>query len=221
MITAAFDAKQKLLALSALLAILGSAFWIYRTEFRSPGINVPLQEAVGQAMAKETSHLLGNSGNLVIVTAETSGIPELKVQVEAFEKELKRLGAITITDKVALDPGEESKYRPGAGLSAKRFLKIVRKHHRAGAIVSFVGAPHLSDAELEQLKSAPKFIAETHSPEKLVNLFEKKVLLAAVVPRYEFPAPGPRKPRTRSEWFERYFQVVAPGKDLPKQDELP
>src|SRR5215471_12039395 len=101
MITAAFDAKQKLLALSALLAILGSAFWIYRTEFRLPGINVPLQEAVGQVMAKETSQLLGNSGSLVIVTAETKNVPELKVQVEAFEKELKRLGGVTITERLA------------------------------------------------------------------------------------------------------------------------
>jgi hypothetical protein len=221
MIAAAFDAKQKLLALSAILAILGSALWIYRTEFRLPGINVPLQESVGQVMAEETSRLMGHSGDLVIVTADTSSSPELKVQIEAFEKQLKRLGGITIAERVALDPGDDSKYRPGAGLSAKRFLKIVRKHHRAGAIVSFVGAPHLSDAELEQVKSAPKFIAETHSPEKLANLFEKKVLLAAVVPRYEFPAPGPRKPRTQREWFERYFQVLAPGKDLPKQDELP
>jgi len=221
MILAAFDAKQKLLALSALLAILGSALWIYRTEFLAPGFNVPLQEAVGQAIAQETSRMVGHTGGVVIVSTDTSHAPELKVQIEAFEKQLKRLGAITVTEKVVLDPGDDPKYRPGSGLSAKRFLKIVRKHHRASAIVSFVGAPHLSDVELGQLKSVPKFIAETHSPEKLINLFEKKILLAAVVPRYEFPAPGPRKPKTSREWFDHYFQIIAPGADLPKPDEAP
>src|SRR5689334_19413130 len=120
MISAAFDAKQKLLALSALVAILGSALWIYRSEFRFPGVNVPLQESVGQVMAEQTSRVMGHSGGLVIVTADTKNAPELKVQIEAFEKQLKQLGGITILERVALDPGEDSsKYRAGAGLSAK------------------------------------------------------------------------------------------------------
>ncbi len=120
-----------------------------------------------------------------------------------------------------LDPGDNPKYRPGSGLSAKRFLKIVRKNAGADAIVSFVGAPELSDEELAQMKSVPKFIAEAHSPEKFTNLLEKKILLAAIVPRYEFPAPGPKKPATGRQWFDHYFQILRPESPPPKQDELP
>jgi hypothetical protein len=71
------------------------------------------------------------------------------------------------------------------------------------------------------MKTVPKFIAETHSPEKLVNLLQKKILLSAIVPRYEFPAPGPRKPQTERQWFDRYFQILSPETSLVKGDESP
>ena len=220
MLLSLLNSKQKLVAASAIVAILGSLLYIYRTEFHLPDINVPLQESVGQAMADETARLLGKSGNIVVVATDLSRVPELKIQLQAFQKHLKSLGAINIAETLTLDPGEDLKYRPGAGLSAKRFLKIVRKHQHADAIVSFVGAPHLTDTDFAQLKSTPKLVAETHSPEKLEALLDKKILLAAVVPRFEFPAPGPRKPHSRPEWFDRYFQIIGPGKDLPKPDEL-
>jgi hypothetical protein len=221
MLSAGFDAKQKLLALSALFVILGSGLWIYRTEFGPPNINIPLHQAVGEVMAEETSRLVGHAGSVVIVTTDSPQARELKIQVEAFQKQLKRLGGITVKETVTLDPGDNPKYRAGAGLSGKRFLKIVRKNPGASAIVSFVGAPQLSDAEIAQLKSTPKFIAETHSPEKLMSLFQKKILSAAIVPRYEFPAPGPRKPHTGREWFEHYFQILASETGVPNQTELP
>src|SRR5262249_46124972 len=153
-------------------------------------------QAVGQVMAEETARLVGHLGKIVVITVDNRTAPELKIQIAAFQKHLKVLGGLTVKDRVVLDPGDNPKYRPGAGLSAKRFLKIVRKNSGVDAIVSFVGAPELTDQELAQMKTIPKFIAEAHSPEKLVNLIEKKILLSAIVPRYEFPAPGPRKPQT-------------------------
>ena len=207
--------------MGAILVIIASAIWIYITEFAAAPYNVPLQQAIGEVMAEETSHAVGRSGHVIIVSMETGQAPELKVQMEAYEKQLSLLGGITVKDRLMLDPGDNPKYRPGSGLSAKRFLKIVRKNASADAIVSFVGAPELSNEELEQMKSVPKFIAEAHSPEKFRNLLEKKILLAAIVPRYEFPAPGPRKPTTGRQWFDRYFQVLRPESLPPKQDASP
>ncbi len=200
--------KQKLTALGALLAIAASALWIYWREFATPQFNVPLHQAVGQVMAEETARLVGHSGTVLIVAMDTGKAPELKVQLDAFEKRLKALGQITVKDRLLLDPGENPKYRPGSGLSAKRFLKVARKNLGADAIVSFVGAPELTDAELARMKSAPIFIAEAHSPERLIPLLEKKILQVAIVPRYEFPAPGPRKPETDRQWFDNKFQIV-------------
>jgi len=220
--TLAFDnAKQKLTALGAILAIIASAIWIYITQFAVAAYNIPLHQAVGEVMAEETYHALGRNGHVVIVSMETGQAPELKIQMEAYERQLNLLGSITVKDRLMLDPGDNPKYRPGSGLSAKRFLKIVRKNAGADAIVSFVGAPELSDEELAQMKSVPKFIAEAHSPEKFTNLLEKKILLAAIVPRYEFPAPGPKKPTTGRQWFDHYFQILRPESPPPRQDELP
>jgi hypothetical protein len=213
--------KQKLIASAAILAILVSAFFIYQTQFAGHSQNQKLHQAVGQVMAEETSRLVGPSGKIILVTTDNRVAPDLKVQIEAFRKQLAHLGAISIKDTLVLDPGDNPKYRPGAGLSAKHFLKIVRKHADANAIVSFVGSPELTDQEIAQMKTVPKFIAETHSPEKLTKLLEKKVLLCAIVPRFEFPAPGPRKPETSRQWFDRYFQVISPETALVKGDDAP
>jgi hypothetical protein len=213
--------KQALIAASAILAIMASAAWIYWSQFGSAKQNVALHQAVGQVMAEETARLAGRLGKIVVVTVDNHTAPELKIQIAAFKKHLKLLGGITIKDIVVLDPGENLKYRPGAGLSTKRFLKIVRKYSGADAIVSFVGAPALTDQDLAQTKTMPKFIAETHSPEKLVDLLQKKILLSAIVPRYEFPAPGPRNPKTSRQWFDRYFQILSPETPLAKVDDAP
>jgi len=213
--------KQALLAAGAIIAIFASAAWIYWFEFGASTQNVKLHQAVGQVIAEETSRLVGHLGKIVVVTVDNHTAPELKIQIDSFQNHLKQLGGITIKDIIVLDPGDNPKYRPGAGLSAKRFLKIVRKNPGADGIVSFVGSPELTAEELTQMKAAPKFIAETHSPEKLVNLLEKKILLSAIVPRFEFPAPGPRKPQTSRQWFDRYFQILSPETALVKGDEAP
>ncbi len=212
--------NQKRIIPLAVVVILASAAWIYYSEFKKPDINLPLHQAVGHVMAEETSRIVGHGGRILIVTAEAQNAPELKAQVQTFEKDLKRLG-ITVKNKITLDPADNAKYRPGAGLSAKHFLKIAKKGASVDAIVSFVGAPRLSDAELAQLKATTKFIAETHSPERLLNLFDKKILSVGIVPRFEFPAPGPRKPQTSRQWFDHYFQIVTPEALLPKPDESP
>lgn len=212
---------QKFLVVSCLVAIAASAVWIYHYEFGSSELNLPLQRSVGQVLAEETARVAGRAAKIVVVTVNVPTAPELKVQLDAFQKSLKALGGITIQDKVVLDPGDNPKYRAGAGLSGKHLLKVIRKHADADAIVSFVGAPELSDQELAQVRSMPKFIAETHSPEKLIKLLDKKLLASAVVPRFEFPAPGPRKPHTPREWFDRYFQVITPDTHLASTEESP
>lgn len=213
--------KRVLLVGGSLAAIIASGLFIYLTEYAAPGINLELHRTVGRVMAQETLRVLGHHGKVVIVTVKVPQAPELKVQVDAYEKQIKLLGGLTVAQTIFLDAGDDPKYRSGAGLSTKHLLKIARKNAGADAIVSFVGVPAVSDAELQQLKVVPKLIAETRSPAKLLNLLDKKVLLAAIVPRFEFPAPGPRKPHTGQEWFERYYQVVAPGAALPTEDANP
>jgi len=221
MTTPGNSAKQKCLATGAIVAIIASALCIYYTQSRPTQLNIPLHQAVGEMLAETTSRLVGPHGSVLIVTVNSSQIPELKIQIDSFERHLKQLGNITVKDTLKLDPGDNPKYRPGSGLSAKHFLKIAQNNTGVDAIVSFIGAPQLTDDEIAAMKPIPKFIAETHSPERLQNLLQKNILQVAIVPRYEFPAPVPKKPRTNREWFDHYFQVIARATVLPTADATP
>jgi len=207
-------ALPKLLAALSVAIIIASGVWIYHYQFATRVYNQKLHVAVGEILADETVRLLSRNATVVVVTMRPNDAPEIGVQLKAFERKLKAISAITIKDEIVLDPGDNPKFRPGAGLSAKRLLKIARKHKDVDAIISFVGAPELTDDEISELKSFPKFIAETHSPEKLGKMFEKKILQLAIVPRFEFPAPGPQNPETDQQWFDRYFQIIRTGTSL-------
>jgi len=75
--------------------------------------------------------------------------------------------------------------------------------------VSFVGVPDPEDEDMSKLeRKPPRFIAFTRDLDKLPKLFKNRTLRVAIVPRYEFPAPGPENPKTPQEWFDKRFQIV-------------
>ena len=201
--------KQTLLAAGCVLAMAVAGISIYFTQFRRPALNETLHLGVGRVMAQETANLLGKRGKVVAVVMDVNKAPELAVQLDEFERTLQRLGSFTISKK-PLETEGKAKYATGAGLSGRRFVRAVKNHSDAQAIVSFVGAPNLSDDDLAQLDLAklPKFVAEVRSPDKLKKLFDKHIIQVAIVSRFQFPAPGPRKPRTPEDWFQNRFQIV-------------
>jgi hypothetical protein len=204
--------KSWLLAVACILATVASAAWIYRTELAAPKFKVPLHRAVGQVMAEEVSRLLGQRGEVVLISIETTKVPELKVQIEEFEATLKRIGNVKIKKTYHLETEGKAKYGVGAGLSGRRFVRIVNKNLDADALVSFVGAPNLSNEELQEIPKRPKFVAESRSAEKLNKLFESKVIDLAIVSRFTFPAPIEGKPTTLREWFDKYFEIATPDR---------
>ena len=209
--------KQILVITGALAAIVGSMTWVYFTQFAQPGFNVALHEHVGEVLALETAKLIHSNGQVVVVTMDSSKMPELKVQMRRFEKVLKKLGTIRIKE-LPMDTEDKPQYRTGAGLSSRRFLRIVKKSAGADAIVSFIGAPRMSEDEIGQVEKAPKFIAECRSPDKIKRLFDKRILQLAVVNRFDYPAPIKHNPKTPKQWFDKYYQVVTAenASDLPK-----
>ena len=200
--------KKVALATGSILVIAGSSLWIYIHHFAAPKINVPLHQAVGRVMAEETAKLVDNKGKIVVIAIETARDAELKVQLDEFEKTLKKLSGITVAKTYMLETDNRAKYGTGSGLSARRFIRIVNKNTAADALVSFVGAPELKDDEIGQLQARPKFIAESRSAEKLTKLFAKQLLQVAIVSRFQFPAPVEGNPGTLRQWFDKRFQVV-------------
>ena len=200
--------KNALLAIGLVLVIAASSAWIYYHEFRAPKHNVRLHQRVGEVMAEQTAKVVGPKGRLVLITMPTGAEPELQTQLEAFRRKLRKLGHYDLKEH-ELDIKEQPKYSLGAGLSGRRFVRTVKSNPKADGIVSFVGAPRLSEEELTELTKSPKFIAETRSPDHLPKLFEKQIIQVAVVSRFVFPAPSPRKPRTPQEWFDKRYQIIA------------
>lgn len=204
------DKKKIITALVSLLVIAGTWSWIYFGHIKSPKTVERLHREVGRVLANETAKLLNGKGEIVVVTIDSPRSPELKFQLETFEQTLATNGSIKINKTDFLETKDQPKYRTGGGLSANRFLRIMKKAEagKAAAVVSLVGAPHLSDDEMAQLSDQrPKFIAESMTTDKLQPLLEKDILQLAIVGRFEFPAPV-RKPKTPQQWFENRYQIV-------------
>jgi hypothetical protein len=203
----ATNKKNALVAIGCVLAILASAAWIYYHEFKAPKYNVSLHQRIGEVMAEQTAKVLGPKGYLVLLTIPTGGEPELKTQLDAFRKTLKKLGDYELKEH-EMDVKDQPKYRAGGGLSSRKFVRAVKNHPQADAIVSFIGAPRLSAEDIAEIADRPKFIAESCSSEHLPDLFDKHILQVAIVSRFVFPAPGPRSPKTPQEWFDKRYQIV-------------
>src|SRR5438477_7874804 len=114
-------AKEILLLSGSLAAIIGSSLWIYFTQFAQPTFNVPLHQRVGEVLAQETARLIRTQGQVVVVTMDANKEPELKTQLQVFEKTLKKMGPISVK-QLPVDTEDKPHYRTGAGLSSRRFL---------------------------------------------------------------------------------------------------
>ena len=215
----ATTSKQIWTAILALIAIAASATWIYWREFKTPEHDVAMHRRIGEVMAEQTVRVAGNKGKIVLITIPTSGQPELKTQLEAFRAALKKLGQFEIRE-YEMDPKDQDKYSVGSGLSGRRYVRTVNKNLDAAAFVSFIGAPHMKDEDIAELKQVPRFVAEARSVDNLSKLFKKQLISVAVASRFNFPAPGPIQPRTAQERFDKRYQIVVAESvsSLPKPE---
>ena len=79
---------------------------------------------------------------------------------------------------------------------------------KADVLVSFIGTPDPGSAEMHAFASKiPRFVASTRDLADAKKMIEKNWLRAAIVPRYDVPAPKD-DPKTTQDWFTRYFQIV-------------
>ena len=213
------ETKRVLTITLATATIITSCSWIYFTQIKVAKHSVGLHQHIGEVLARQTANLIGKQGKVVTIAIETKEWPELKTQLDAFKTTLKKLGDYELRD-YEMDTKDQPKYGVGSGLSGRRYVRTFKKNEKADVIVSFVGAPKLSEEEIQELTDKPKFIAESRSTDYLPKLFENNLISVAVVSRYQFPSPGTDKPRTPQEWFTKRYQVVTPetARTLPKPE---
>src|ERR1051326_7814287 len=150
-------AKNGFLAIGSAFIIPASAFLIFYQQVETPKHNVALHQRVGEVMAEQTARILERTGRILLITIPVGGQPELQTQLKAFRSTLKQLGDFHLKEH-ELDTKDQPKYGIGTGLSSRRFVRTVKNNPDTDVLVSFVGAPHLSDEEVAELKHLPKFL---------------------------------------------------------------
>jgi hypothetical protein len=189
------------------IALAGGRLWFSQSE--RTDLNVKLQQGIGERLAALAVESLAGRGKLAVATLEAGQSEELDLQFAAFKRALADHPAVTITDVDHVDSEGRAKYGVGRGLSARRLQRMIGKYADADLVVSFIGAPDPDDLKEQPLPAGhPRLLPSARNAKELYELFKLGLVQAAVVPRYEFPAPGPERPRTPSEWFDRHCQVV-------------
>ncbi|MCL4786605.1 MAG: hypothetical protein KJ070_07390 [Verrucomicrobia bacterium] len=204
--------KNFLLAVGAVLVMAACGWFTWQQQFAAPKINVALHQGIGEALAAEVIHALENRGDLLVITMADRDSEILAAQFAAFRNAIQKAGGIRIKDVELIDSDKKDKYGPGLGLSASKLAREVKKNSKKSAIVSFVGLPKLEDEEFAALGArVPPLFVFSRDRDKLSSLLKRQAIQAAIVPRYQFPAPGPEKPRTPREWFVNQYQLIRPA----------
>lgn len=203
--------QQRSILVSALcllvIALAGGRIWQSQSE--RTDLNVKLQQGIGERLAVLAVENLAGRGKLAVVTLEPGQSEELDLQFAAFQRALAAHPAVTIEDIDHVDAEGRAKYGPGRGLSARRLQRMIGKYADVDLFVSFIGAPDPDDLKEQPLPAGhPRLLPSARNAKELYELIKLGLVRTAVVPRYEFPAPGPERPRTPSEWFDRHYQVV-------------
>ncbi len=194
----------------SIVAIAGSAFWIWN-QSREPAPELKHAQfvAMGRVLADETASAIAHrpKKRVLIISADTDD-PALKVQLDSLRATLKKHPEIDVKDTEFIESDNKKSVRPGQGLSARKFARLIEKNVKADAIVSLVGMPKADDKDLADLKAkVPRVIAFVGDRDRVPELIARKMLRIAVVPRYQFPAPV-QEPKTPQEAFDKYFQII-------------
>jgi hypothetical protein len=204
------NAKQYIYLLLLAVVTAGAISWILVQQRDAAKPETRQHAGLGEMMAEETAKQLAKrEKKRVVVISLQSKDPILHAQEESFFAKLKTLCPESeIKELIRVDPEGEKRYGPGLGLSTRRFLRIVEHNVKADVLVSFIGTPDPGSAEMQSYTNKiPRFVASTRDLADAKKMLEKNWLRAAVVPRYDFPAPK-EEPKTTLDWFNRYFQVV-------------
>jgi len=206
-----------LLSFLSVLVLAGSLGFSWKRHFATPPHNVVLHEAVGAALAEEVAGTLKNTGEIVVITLVDGASPILASQFTAFRTALEMRGGLRIGKVVLIEADKQAKYGPGSGLSAGKLARELQKCPNASAVVSLVGLPSLDESEVKALGGTlPPLFGLCRDRKKLESLWRNRLVCVAIVPRFQFPAPGPAEPRRPRELFDRQFQVVTGPQGIPE-----
>lgn len=174
-----------------------------------PRMDAAPYQAAGHALARQTLRLLKPGGRVTVVTRDTQTFqnPATDFQFAAFRKDLAKAGVhIESIQAIQVDP-----LRPVA-VPAGDFFQWIKNASKDEVIVSLMGPPIFSEAQLSQLGEVkPAIIAFCSGPVRdqidLRSLFSRGLLQAAVVSK----RPGEIRPTHSAGAFDGQFVEITAG----------
>ncbi len=198
----------------AMLAVGAAAVGVYfATGGRSQKFNLDTYDVVGAVTAEETAKLLGNKGQVLILTRDLGPVndPSMEAQLEAFQQTLKKHAGMSATvAKIQIPPMQMMAL--GGGVPPDQLFKSLQTHPNLAAVVLFLGFPQLADSELDKLKKTGiKFVVVSSLRPDYKRLLERQVIHLVIAPRSGIAPPEGRAPRTIRERFDQENVVFTPS----------
>jgi len=203
-------AKRAFGGLIVALIIAGAVAWIYRSQ-SGPSFDLTPYNALGVGAAGETARLLGNTGEVVVITPEANDRnPSFVSELDSFQKALKKSGiVIASTVKFKLTRLEE--IEAGGMVPRGQFLKALQSQAKIGAVVLFCGLPKLTAQDYDTVKqSGAKVIVVSAYQPDFPNLLKAHVIDMAIVPKLDQAAATSQKTQTLRKLFESDYMVLTP-----------
>ncbi len=205
--------KKVTVVASLLVVIAGTCAWLYHTSSGDvPKSDLDISQALGAVTAEETAKLLGNKGEIVVISWDSSHnkMPLVEAQLNSFERALKKHDGIQITasEKVLRNPA--LMMATGGAMPADQLFKVVKAHPKAGAFVLFLAFPNLSSEESKQVSEGPsKFVVVSGCNPGYKKLLMDRAISLAIIPQFD-RTQNIRPPKTVRESFDQNYLVVTP-----------
>jgi hypothetical protein len=195
-----------LVTLSSCLAVVLSFSGVL-----GPSLDTSPHEAAGRVLARQARALLKPGGQITVIARDTAAFqnPATDLQLAAFRKELMKAGtAISSVQVIQIDP-----LRPTAVPSGD-FFQCVKGSTRESVIVSLMGPPVFTEAQVAQLNEAkPAIVAFCPGPIRdqvnLRTLFAQGLLKAAVVSRRNKDIKRSPTRNEREAFDSRFVEVTS------------
>ena len=175
-------------------------------------------QVLGTVVAEEGARLAGAKKQVALITHDASWGPASTTE-ERLRETLKKQGVTVVVAKAA-NLGNPM-FSGEVGLKAADFLEALGKSAGAGAIISLVGAPRLSDEDTARVSAAhpPVLVVATTSlgnkmgvrgdPVQLARLLESKIIQMAVIDGADSaPSATPAKPDPTRSLFGQHFRIL-------------
>jgi len=202
--------QRKIIQTICVLAIIASLLSFIPEGPRKARLDRMSFRALGWGMAEESARVLHERGDVVVVYPDASGtrFAVYEDQMKFFWNSIESHSGIHVVGREKVAGFFDHSPEPGSGMSPEHYKEIVQKYPKAAAIISFVGLPYLTEAQISELpEKLPKMVAYVARQGVRKEFFEDQIVHVVIARRFVKPDTKIQK---IPELFAYYYQVIKP-----------